>query len=100
MPIYGFKTRQRPRQGNKIERVALNKGNVFWEFFILNISTSTFPVMHLICPPHPPPPLPVIQERNEKQRLCKILGDKRGALWEMWKWRIGRVPAPTPIPRI
>ena len=27
--------------------------------------------------------------RNEKQRLCKILGGKEGALWEMCKWRMG-----------
>ena len=30
----------------------------------------------------------VIPSRNEKQRLCKILGGKRGVLWETCKWRI------------
>ena len=30
----------------------------------------------------------VIPRRNEKQRLCKILGGKLGALWQMWKWRL------------
>ena len=26
-----------------------------------------------------------IPRRNEKQRLCKILGGKKGVLWEKWK---------------
>ena len=30
--------------------------------------------------------------RNEKQRLCKILGGKHGALWEMCKWRMTIYP--------
>ena len=27
-------------------------------------------------------------KRNWKQTVCKILGGKEGALWEMWKWRV------------
>ena len=26
--------------------------------------------------------------RLTKQRLCKILGDKQGALWQMYNWRM------------
>ena len=56
-------------------------------------ATSKFPIMPLTCP-----------EKNlhnlcfsfllgmtavpRKKCLCKILGGKYGALWDMWKWRI------------
>jgi len=32
----------------------------------------------------------VISRRNGKQRLCRILDGKQGALWGMWQWRIGQ----------
>ena len=53
-------------------------------------------------PPPPPPPAPefcitIVSNstgyysrpmRNPRQWLCKVLGDKQGALWSMWKWWI------------
>ena len=57
--------------------------NRFWLY-----ATYTFPIMHLVCPFPPPPPSPnfawalfsislrtaIKPRRNEKQKLCKILG--------------------------
>ena len=40
----------------------------------------------------------IIPRRNEKQRLCKIWGDKQGVLWEMCKWRIAHNTLRSPIP--
>ena len=58
--------------------------------------------MPLVSPPPPPPPAPefcitIVSNstgyysrpmRNPRQWLCKVLGDKQGALWSMWKWWI------------
>ena len=68
-----------------------NGCTVTWLPKFLGFAISTIPIMHLICPPRLCISIvfnfwggtAVIPRRNEKQRLCKILGDKSSALWEM-----------------
>ena len=60
-------------------------------------TTSTFPIMHLICPPKFC--ISIVfnlfwdgynTQEKWKTKVKQNLGGKYGALWEMWKWRIHR----------
>ena len=53
----------------------------------------TSPIMHLICAPKfgkVSSRYYSLCKRSGKQCLCKILGSKKGALWEMCKWRMSK----------
>ena len=72
----------------------LKEGKLHGLEALLSFAIFTSPKIHLVCPPSPPPKKKfthfatvVIPRRSlKKQRLCKVLGDKQGVLWEMCEW--------------